>query len=83
MQLFIFFVGAFDCRQTTAVHVALIIQFVYAKGWTVKVAVPCFASFFVGGAPQDIVGEFFFEVFAVYEIVLKESPSVIAFENVV
>ena len=28
-------------------------------------------------------GEFFFETFAVYLIVLKESPTVVAFENVV
>lgn len=59
------------------------IHFINAKTWSIKVAVSAFASHFVGGAPQDIVGELFFETFAVHLIVFKESSPVVAFENVV
>ena len=81
--MFIFFVGTFDCWHATAVHIPFCIHFVNAKTWTIKVAVSAFATPSFGGAPQDIGGEFFFETFAVYLIVLKESPPVVAFENVV
>ena len=75
-------VRTFDGGSASSATAPLLVHLIHAKRSSVEVAVFAFDAL-VWFAPQNVVGKFFFYVIRVNAVIFKESPSVVAFENII